>query len=97
MNTYQGLTLKWLRTLLGEPARDASAWGAEKRVGREWPSEDFEPPLGAVLFYDTGLWHDVGLYVGDGYVLRYMAGRARLCDLRLLTPVAWTPSLEDPS
>jgi hypothetical protein len=103
VNTYQGRTLHWLRRLLGQPARDASAWGAEKRVGQPW-SGDFEPPLGAVLFYDTGLWHDVGLYVGDGWVLRYSNGRPRVRPLHPEyhaglwdVPVAWAPSLADPA
>lgn len=104
MNTYQGRTLHWLRRLLGQPARDSSAWGAEKRVGQPWPGKDFEPPLGAVLFYDTALWHDVGLYVGDGFVLRYSRGRPRVDllypeDHVVLweVPVAWAPSLADPA
>ena len=69
---YQGRSLAWIRTLLGYPAKYASARAAFEdtlRLDRMGPT-DMSPPVGSLAWFDTGEHGDVALVVGRYIVLR---------------------------
>ena len=66
--SYAGLTLLWMRTLLGKQEPRYSSCRAMIDANRNKLHAD--PQVGEVVLYEHGAHGDIGLYVGQGRVLR---------------------------
>jgi hypothetical protein len=73
---YDGLSLRWVRHIVGAQAAWPSARSAadDLELTEVGPGGVVEIPVGAVVFYDHGPWADVGIAVGERLVLRRKHG-----------------------
>ena len=71
---YDGLSLRWARHLVGAQAAWPSARSAADDLELHELTDAFAVPVGAVIFFDHGVWADVGIAVGERLVLRRKHG-----------------------
>jgi hypothetical protein len=93
VSDYFGQTLHWARLLTRGTARYHDANTAAHTLGRPY-TPDTNLPLGAILFWPNDRHGDAGVYVGDGYALRYRNG-PHLHPIRRDPPESWTPNLNE--
>jgi len=87
--SYRGRSLAYVRTLLGCPARWASAEAAAAALTVHM-RRGYPMVLGAVCFYEMEPWGDIGLYVGAGEVLRVIHGQPELINVtRDMDYIGW--------
>lgn len=71
---YDGLSLRWVRHLVGAQAAWPSARSAADALELHELVSSADIPVGAVIFFDHGVWADVGIAVGERLVLRRKHG-----------------------
>lgn len=92
---YKGQSLKWVRTLIGESAKYATARQAYENLSFCHTDEDTEPPLGAVVWYDMEPYGDVGLYVGNYKALIMLEGELGLIDYDSDDYLGWSNGIAE--